>query len=354
MRGVYQAAYLATFAERVQQADCPYATALDVGRAFDLIVGTSTGGIIACALAKGVPLATIRSLYLDHGNKIFPLQFVRSLPFLGDLFRILGLRLNQGETALRAALETNFGHTTINDIYTQRGIALAIPAVDINRHSAIIFKTQHLKRLNGRDNLRTLVDVCLATTAAPILRAMACLEEPGDSNTTATYVDGSLWANNAGLIAMVEASEILDERKESRPIHLFMLGTLPAQGGEEISAHQRNRGAWGWKGGIKAIEASMNAQAVGYDYTAAKIAQLRKDGSFAYRLPAQCPSKKLQQYLCNMDDARHKVLNALARQAISDVDYAWATQKENPKMTAFRAALSQSISYVSREEHKNG
>src|ERR1700693_1581590 len=65
MRGTYTATYLdkvaATFAKR-RGTD-----ALDVGAAFDLIVGTSTGGIIAAALAAGMPLSEIVSLYADHG-----------------------------------------------------------------------------------------------------------------------------------------------------------------------------------------------------------------------------------------------------------------------------------------------
>jgi uncharacterized protein len=53
MRGTYTATYLDkiadTFARRRNVG------ALDIGAGFDLIVGTSTGGIIAAALATGVP-----------------------------------------------------------------------------------------------------------------------------------------------------------------------------------------------------------------------------------------------------------------------------------------------------------
>ena len=69
MRGTYTATYLdrvaATFAERRAIGG------LDIGAAFDLIVGTSTGGIIACALAAGVPLAEVVELYREHGAAIF-------------------------------------------------------------------------------------------------------------------------------------------------------------------------------------------------------------------------------------------------------------------------------------------
>ena len=337
MRGVYQAAYLQSFSQRVLGNPGEDA---DIGRCFDLIVGTSTGGLVACALAAGRPMREILALYEEHGAAIFPYQWARSIPGFAHFVRFFGLGTRRGERVLRTALEETFGDLTFEDVRTGRDLCLMLPTIDMARHAAVVFKTNHLPRLNGRDDRRSLVDACMATTAAPILRALAALSEPG-SEARVVYTDGGLWANNPGALGAIEAAEILAARNElTRPIHLFMLGSLPAQGGEEISERARYRGGIGWLGGVRVVEVAMNAQAVGYDYLTGKLLQLRNDGSFALRLPSQCPSEKLLAYLRNMDDARPKVLNALRRQAASDVDLAWAkTHDSSSALAAFRSAF---------------
>src|SRR5712692_9506401 len=72
MRGVYTATYLGELADAfARKRRIP---ALDVGKGFDLIAGTSTGGIVACALAAGIPLRAVVSLYQEHGRAIFPMK----------------------------------------------------------------------------------------------------------------------------------------------------------------------------------------------------------------------------------------------------------------------------------------
>lgn len=318
IRGMYTATYL----DRVAKA---FATrrgikALDIGAAFDLIVGTSTGGILACALAAGVPLSKITALYVKHGPKIF----TRRLPtgifsFLGDLTR-RPQALAEGTEALREALESRLGNVTLGEIYAARKIALAIPATEMGQHRGWIFKTPHLKdTTNHRDDHFTLVDVCLATSAAPIYRSMAAVDHrDNDAGGYNVFVDGGLWANNPVLVGLLDA---LDMTEPGQEIHVFSLGTCPLPAGERIDSSAVHRGLLEWKFGGEAAALAIDAQQFAFDQMAKKVTQHVDRRCTVIRFPSEKVPAALNPYL-GLDDTRDEATRALIDQARTDADMA--------------------------------
>lgn len=131
MRGVYASTYLGELAEAfARKRRVP---ALDVGKGFDLIVGTSTGGIVACALAAGVPLRDVVALYRERGAAIFPMKLPTRFRF--SLITQLFTRpaaLASGARALREVLEARFGNETLEEVYTRRPPTSSTPSVIIS------------------------------------------------------------------------------------------------------------------------------------------------------------------------------------------------------------------------------
>ncbi len=318
MRGTYTATYL----DRVANA---FATrrgvkALDIGAAFDLIVGTSTGGIAACALASGIPLSEITELYVEHGPKTF------SRPLPGGIFSTIGdikkrpQALAEGTEALRKALESRFGKITLGEIYAARCIALAIPATEMGQHRAWVFKTPHLKdTTNRRDDHYTLVDVCLATTAAPIYRSMAVVDHP-DNNAGGynVFVDGGLWANSPVLVGLIDA---LDMSEPGQEIQIFSLGTCPLPTGERIDKSAVHRGLPEWKFGGDAALLAIDAQLFAFDHMAKKLARHVDRSCIVIRFPSEKIPASLIPYL-GLDDTRDEAIRALIDQARTDADMA--------------------------------
>jgi len=323
MRGTYTATYLDqvahTFARRRG------VETLDIGAGFDLIVGTSTGGIIACGLAKGVPLEKVVDLYRVHGPAIFNRRLPEG-PFARMILRLVAdvfkrpAALTEGDAALRNALQDVLEETTVLDIYEQRGIALAITAVEMSQHRAWVFKTPHFGATNHRDDKCPLVDVCLATSAAPIFRSMASIDHPEGTNTHHVFVDGGLWANNPVVVGLVEA---LDVAAPDQPIVIFSLGNCPLPAGEQIARADVHRGLLGWKFGGDAAPLAIDAQQFAYDHMAKKLASQFTRGTgrkcTVVRFPAEKVPATLIPYL-GLDDTRSEAIDALIRQAQTDAN----------------------------------
>ena len=315
MRGTYAATYLNRVSEafaRRRQID-----AIDLGKAFDLITGTSTGGIIACALAAGVDLADVVDLYRQHGAAIFPRRIPRGAVGVAKDLRLRPAALKAGATALKEALERVLKDVTLGDIFEKRGISLAIPAVEMSRHRSWVFKTPHILNTSHRDDDYRLVDICMATTAAPIFRAMAAVDHPDNkSDGYHVFVDGGLWANNPVLVGLIDALEVT---KPDERIEVFCLGTCPVPAGEQISRTALERGLLEWKFGGEAANLSIDAQAFAFDNMARMLARHVKRDCRVIRFPADKVPAALLPYL-DLDDVRPEAMAALVNQARTDAD----------------------------------
>lgn len=316
MRGVYTATYLGAagraFARRRD------AHQLDIGKAFDLIVGASTGAIVGCALAAGIGLDRVVELYRANGREIFRRPVPETLLGLpGDLMA-RAEALEKGEAALRAALIGAFGARTLGSVFAERGIAMAVPAVEMSQHRSWVFKTPHLHDTTHRDDNTTLVDVCMASSAAPIFRSLARVPRNDGFGAAGDnfFADGGLWANNPVLVALTEA---LRACEPERPIEILCLGSCPQPAGEQIVDAERHRGLREWRFGANAATLSLDAQEFAYDNVARMLKGHLDRPCEIVRFPTDKVPAALVPYL-GLDDAREEAINALIAQARTDAD----------------------------------
>ena len=264
MRGLYTASVLSTLAQRFSPKN-----PLDIGKGFDLIVGTSTGGILACALASGVSIDRVIDLYRNEGPKIFgdPVPKNVAAKLLWAIRNLLS-PANPNDQ-LRSSLKAIFGNETLGILYARRKIGLCITSLDLATHKSKVFKTAHDPKRSA-DDARTLEDVCIATSAAPIILPVGSIANPHIQGQVSHFVDGGLWANNPVLIALVEALHVSET---DQPIEIISIGTCPPPSGGVLLPSEAKRGLLGWNFGIRALELSMDGQASGHQFMAEFLIQ---------------------------------------------------------------------------------
>lgn len=189
---------------------------------FDLIAGTSTGAIIAAALACEIEPSTIIDLYKKHGARIFHKKWslfpigVRSLlhsPYTHD--------------ELSRLLKETFGDKKLGEVK----VPLVLPSTDIGNGCVHVFKSGYSDKFT-RDPDVFVRDAVIASCSAPTFF---------DPYKMRGYLlaDGGLWANNPALTATIEAIHRMS--KDPKSLRVLSLGT-----GHEKTYYKQSPSLFGW------------------------------------------------------------------------------------------------------------
>jgi len=190
-----------------------------IGDYFDLIAGTSTGGLIALGLSIGKSAEELVDFYKEHGPNIFAnsVPLSRNIRFLQQLL----FRSKYSSKNLRNALIEIFEDKTISDARN----LLCIPSFNLTLGKNRVFKYDH-SGIVGTDNSLKLVDVALATSAAPTYFPVHKIENQ-------YFADGGVWANNPSLCALLEALKFFvgEPPKPYNAVSILSISSLNHGGG---------------------------------------------------------------------------------------------------------------------------
>lgn len=214
IRGIIPAMVLAHIEEK---------TGKSIAESFDLIAGTSTGGILALGLAvdngKGqakYSATDLVKLYRERGKDIFSKSI-----FNGSFSSNLRHKILEGEHydchKYRDILSTYFGHARLSQALTE----VIIPSYEMERRDPWIFKSMHAKNPNKKHMDFTMLDVAMATSAAPTYFEPHRI--PYRDNSYLCMIDGGIYANNPAMCAYAEAKSLFKQKDED--IFMLSLGT---------------------------------------------------------------------------------------------------------------------------------
>ncbi|TXE13472.1 CBASS cGAMP-activated phospholipase [Algoriphagus aquimarinus] len=243
IKGLYSASILARLEEKagVKSGDC-----------FDMICGTSTGGLIALGLANEMSANDLVELYLKNGKGIFPTAENRQLRWIQR--KIIQVATQTffwgkfGNKNLKKILESTFGETTLGQLQN----LVLIPSFNLTSGMPRTFKFPHKEGDFFMDKNIKLVDAALATSAAPTYFPIHSIDDT-------LFIDGGVWANNPSLCGLLEAIKyFVGEGKEYSHVEILSIASISQSSGW-TSGVRKKRSFIGWR--EKLIQTSMDGQA---------------------------------------------------------------------------------------------
>lgn len=239
IRGVFPAGVLA-------ELETLAGSGKSIASYFDLVAGTSTGGIIALGLGAGKSAREIRDLYMHRGPEIFPPVWDNIVGRCWKTFRnnVLNATFHRySRRSLERVLQEFLG----DKILGESNVRQVIPAFDGRFSEVFLFKTRHHEEYT-QDWRKRMVEIGLATSAAPTFY------RPLDSGGY-RLIDGGIWANNPTMLAIVEALISYDVPRERIKVLSIGCGDEPYH----VTRRMTWGGFWHWR---QIIGAAMRAQSL--------------------------------------------------------------------------------------------
>ena len=193
IRGILPLAFLA----RLEQT---YLQGNSIAGYFDLITGTSTGGIIALGLGKGLTATQILKVYVERGGEVFPpLNWLQR-----HIEPAAKLIFNRCDSKKLGAL---IAEILEDAAIWQSGVRLCIPAAETRHYEPFVFKTPHHPDYK-KDWIRPMGHAAKTTSAAPTFF------RPVKGEDGYEFVDGGVWANNPIMVGVADALACFDIKRE--------------------------------------------------------------------------------------------------------------------------------------------
>ncbi len=192
---------------------------------FDLLSGTSTGGILTCAYlmpSENDPskpkfnAEEVVGLYFERGDEIFDIPIFHKIRSLGGL-----ADEKYPEDGIEDALRDYFGDVWLKDLLKP----CIVTSYDIRRRKGHFFG-QHKASKNEEFNFKVR-DVARATSAAPTyFEAAKVTAENGDEYP---LIDGGVFVNNPALVSYAEGRNIFKrdsgEDATAKDMKILSIGT---------------------------------------------------------------------------------------------------------------------------------
>lgn len=212
VRGLFTISFLAELERILERQN--HLNDVKIGDYFDLITGTSIGGILALGLASGRSARELEQVFKENAPRIFPTWRYVLKPIFRPFCSVYSSKpLSETITKM---IDPDL---TFNDLNKR----VMIPAVNLSTGNPFFFKTPHDPSFT-RDGVLKLIDAAMATSAAPTYFAPHYCEDK-----KSYFADGGLVANNPSFIGL---KEVLHNMKSDFPdseitdVRILNVGTL--------------------------------------------------------------------------------------------------------------------------------